>query len=204
MWNAVVDVLFPAQCAGCNVLGTGLCEVCAPLRRQRAVEIGLAGLRVRAYGEYSGTLRAAVLALKDGRRDVAGALGMRVAPLVDAGATLVPVPTTAKRRRVRGIDGVLLVARAAAGLRGARVVAALSQRAGDAQRGRTRGERLAARGRFTCDPQQVAGTTVVLLDDVCTTGATLEDCAWAVREAGGRVERAVVVAVTNDGAAWNR
>jgi predicted amidophosphoribosyltransferase len=37
---------------------------------------------------------------------------------------------------------------------------------------------------------------VTLFDDVCTTGSTLRDCAAAVREAGGLVEDAVVVAVT--------
>ncbi|MGB8965450.1 MAG: phosphoribosyltransferase, partial [Candidatus Cybelea sp.] len=40
----------------------------------------------------------------------------------------------------------------------------------------------------------IAARRVILFDDVCTTGATLRDCAAAVREAGGLVEDAVVVA----------
>jgi predicted amidophosphoribosyltransferase len=155
----------------------------------------MASLRVTAPAAYEGTMRSAVLALKDGRRDVAEALARVIAPFVPQGALLVPVPTTAKRRRLRGCDGVALVAQAAASLAGAQSIRALEQRAGDAQRGRTRRERLAACGRFRCDAAAVAGRHVILLDDVCTTGATLLDCSAAVREAGAEVEEALVIAV---------
>ncbi|MBV9718057.1 MAG: ComF family protein [Candidatus Eremiobacteraeota bacterium] len=193
-WRPLLDVLFPAQCANCNALGAGLCDACVP--RDGIVRVRFPALSVTAFGTYDGALRCAVLALKDGRRDVAEALGRIVAPLVGADALLVPIPTTAKRRRVRGLDGVAIVARAAAQIAGARVVPALEHRSGDAQRGRSRSQRLAARGRFACNPACVAARRVTLFDDVCTTGATLLDCAGSVREAGGIVEDAVVVAVT--------
>ncbi|HVA34457.1 MAG TPA: hypothetical protein VNG31_09930 [Candidatus Baltobacteraceae bacterium] len=200
-WRSLLDVVFPAQCASCNALGSGWCAACGP-HGLPPIRIALTDVAVVAYGSYEGALRTAVLALKDGRRDVAEALGERIAPLIARGSLLVPVPTTPARRRVRGFDGVTLVAASAARIAGAAVVVALEQRAGDAQRGRTRDQRLAASGRFACVDDRVAGCTVTLVDDVCTTGATLEDCVQAVRAAGGAVSGAVVVAATKGGPAW--
>jgi predicted amidophosphoribosyltransferase len=199
-WRTLLDVVFPAQCANCNAIGAGLCNACRP--NGKAVAVYLPSLRVAAVAAYEGSLRAAVLALKDGRRDVAEALGRIAAPLVPAGATLIPVPTTVKRRRGRGLDGVALVARCAAAIAGARVVLALDQRSGDAQRGRSRAQRLAAQGRFACHEAGVAGRRVTLFDDVCTTGSTLRDCADAIREAGGLVDDAIVVAVAKSPHPW--
>ncbi len=200
-WRLLLDVVFPAQCASCNGIGSGLCNACRP--NGKAVAVYLPTLRVAAVAAYEGSLRTAVLALKDGRRDVAEALGRITAPLVPAGATLIPVPTTVKRRRVRGLDGVALVARCAAAIAGARVVLALDQRSGDSQRGRSRAQRLAAQGRFACNAAGVAGRHVTLFDDVCTTGSTLRDCADAIREAGGLVDDAIVVAVAKSPHPWS-
>ncbi|MBV8499259.1 MAG: ComF family protein [Candidatus Eremiobacteraeota bacterium] len=199
-WRPLLDFFFPPQCASCNALGSGLCSSCAP--SGETIEVRLPRLKVTALGSYEDGLRAAVLALKDGRRDVAEALGAAVAPLVAPRELLVPIPTTAKRRRVRGMDGVALVARSAAVIAGAVVLPALEQRSGDAQRGRSRSQRLAARGRFACNAANVAGKRVTLFDDVCTTGSTLRDCADALREAGGLVEHAVVIAVAKSRDPW--
>ncbi|HEY8315071.1 MAG TPA: hypothetical protein VIG51_12990 [Candidatus Baltobacteraceae bacterium] len=151
-------------------------------------------LSVTALGAYDGVWRRAILALKDGRRDVATALGERLASLVRARSILVPVPTTKKRRAQRGFDGGDLLARIAAAESGATVIAGLRHLAGDAQRGRDRAARLAARGRFGWAAESLAGRRIVLVDDVATTGSTLEDCAATVRTAGGVVSEAIVVA----------
>lgn len=197
MLHRLIDFLFPAQCAACRRFGAGLCEECAP-QTNAAVTRALDSLDVFALGEYAGAYRAAVLAIKDGRRDVADALGERVAAMVFPGSVLVPVRTLRSRVRARGIDGVEAIARAAASRAGAEVRTALEVLSGTGQRGKRREDRLGSRGRFWCDRSLVDGVAVTLVDDVCTTGATLEDAASAIRAAGGIVTGALVAAVVLD------
>lgn len=195
MIQRLFSFAFPAQCAACRRPGRGLCERCAPVEAPLARD--LPTLRVTALANYTGAFKKAIHALKDGRRDVAYELGTRLAPLATGDLLFVPVPTPPSRRRTRGIDGVEYLANVAAHESGASVILALRCTGRVAQRGRTRVERLSARGRFECTSGLVRGTQIVLVDDVCTTGATLEDCAEALRREGARVSQAFVVAVAN-------
>ena len=199
--GALIDVLFPPACANCDAIGSGLCERCFP--HAEALQFTIGALHCIALGAYEGALRRAILALKSGRRDVAEALGVRLRPyvaLADAVDALIPVPTTTLRRRQRGFDQGELLARVIARPSAVPVAAALVQIAGDAQRGRSRSERLAAVGRFSVVAASLGNARrVILVDDVATTGASLTDCAAALRAAGVTVTRAIVAACAGYG-----
>jgi predicted amidophosphoribosyltransferase len=192
MLQHILDFVFPPQCGGCEAPGTGACERCLPYGAIASTK--LRTIHVVSLGCYDGSLRRAVLALKSGRRDVARSFAERLCEVVVPNDVLVPVPTTAARRRERGFDGCELMAKMIAERSGIEVHAQLAQIAGDRQRGRGRDARLSARGRFAWHGAPLDGRTVTLLDDVVTTGATLEDCAAVLRDAGAIVEKAIVVA----------
>jgi len=150
---------------------------------------------VRAAGAYRATLRRLVVGMKYARlRDRAWPLGELMAdrlrgwgPLAD-GAIVVPFPTTAAARRRRGFDPpALLAAEVARLLRLPGSPRSLS-RTGEPppQASLPRSGRLRApRGTVRVDrPERFRGRTVLLVDDVLTTGATADAAARALLRAG--------------------
>ena len=133
--------------------------------------------------------------MKHGERDAletfAGLLACAPLPLT---GTLVPVPTTRRRAAARGFDQAVVLARRLARLRGVTCAEMLVKR-GRAQEGRSRAQRLAAVGRFRLRPGACAqATAVTLIDDVCTTGATLADAMQTLGAAGVIVGGIIAVA----------
>ena len=145
-----------------------------------------------ALGAYDGALRRAVVAMKRGERDPLDAFAALFDGMPLEGV-LVPVPTTRRRVAARGFDQGVMLARRLAARRGL-VCGELLVKRGRPQEGRNRRDRLAAVGRFGLRPGAVLPDTVTLVDDVCTTGATLRDAAGTLRAAGVTVLGAAVVA----------
>lgn len=146
---------------------------------------------VRSIGPYVGTLRNIVHAMKyDGRRSLAKPLG---ALMRDAGGhrlaaceAAIPVPLHPHRRRERGFNQAHDLARQL----GLPVVTALARsRHTDTQTALPAADRhanVSGAFRTTRRVRALAGCSVVLVDDVRTTGATLEACAVVLKDSGVR------------------
>jgi ComF family protein len=198
--DALLDawaVLMPVECAGCGAPDRALCPACAasilPVPTPR---VTAGGLRVVSALRYEGAVRRVILALKEQHRtDVAAALATPLAAVLAASAPveLAPVPTSRAAYRRRGYDPVVLLLRGAA-LRPSRVLA--HARSTSRQKALGAHERAAnLRGAFVARAP-LAGRSFVLVDDVLTTGATLDEAARAIRAAGGEVVGAATLAFT--------
>ncbi|HZM97544.1 MAG TPA: ComF family protein [Vicinamibacterales bacterium] len=160
----------------------------------------------KSAGRYEGALRDIIHAFKyDGRRTLAVRLGatMRAAgsDILSTASCVVPVPLHPWRRLTRGFNQS---ADLAAQLDRPIVHALWRTRATTPQTGLTAsGRQRNVRDAFSMSPlisrrvrrTMLAGQIVVLVDDVRTTGATLDACARVLKEAGAREVRAITIAL---------
>jgi predicted amidophosphoribosyltransferase len=186
--------------ACCRRCGAPLpCPVdsCAECRGRR-----LAFERAWAPFAYTGPARAVVLGLK-GRGFTAGAPFMataiaRRAPPGALAGVLVPAPAHPERIRRRGDNQARELAAALARLTGLPVRDVLGLRAGARRQvGLERhARRLNAQGRIAARAPVPRGARIVLVDDIYTTGATLDAGATALAAAGAGPVTAVCFART--------
>ncbi len=181
--------LTPPFCHRCGypVPQAGLCALC---QAGSHAPQSLAGICSAAF--FEGPLQKAVHQFKYQRDAILAdslarlmlAAGPDPAP---AGSLVVPVPLAPDRLAARGYNQSELLARTYAEWRGLRLAprGALRVRPTAPQVGLSARERRQnVAGAFAGEQQLVAGRPVILIDDVCTTGATLDSCAEALRAAG--------------------
>ncbi|MEH0933810.1 ComF family protein [Micromonospora psammae] len=220
--------MLPARCAGCGgapATRRGFCPACAgelaalrpgPVRPTPAPP-DLPPCH--ALGPYAGALRQALLAYKErGRHGLARPLGALLAEVV-AGAVgearpvlLVPVPDTAAAARARYGDHLARLAghaaarlrRAGWDVRTARPLRA-SPRADSVtldRAGRAAAAASAFRTRGGRPGRDAAGRTVVVLDDIVTTGVTLAAVSRTLLAAGMTPKVTAVLAATQKRHRW--
>jgi ComF family protein len=211
--RAALDLLFPKWCVGCGKEGEFICYSCRehlvrvrpPLCPQcgkpqstgtlcSSCLSGQAAIDgIRSPFQFEGVIREAILQLKC--RNLR-ALSETLAELLSdylttnplPGEVLVPVPIHRKRLRERGYNQSSLLAQRLGKLTGLPVVDNCLTRQRHAlpqTQTRTVAERRTnVADAFNCPDQRLKGRQVLLVDDVATSGATLNACAAALKDAG--------------------
>ena len=155
-------------------------------------------LRATAIGPYDGRLRDVIQALKyDARPTIARHLARRMrlagASVLDGADLVVPVPLHRSRERARGFNQARELARhLGVPMRELLVRAKKTETQADLPAGRRHAN---VRNAFRLRPGvSLGGLVVVLVDDVSTTGATLNACASVLRGGGAADVRALTAA----------
>lgn len=217
--DAVLAALIAPPCVSCGhvldrPLAGAVCTQCWEVIGRATtpvVRLSSSVSSAAAVGEYEGSLRAIIHALKyDGRRSVAPPLTRLMADrgrdILRGADAVVPVPLHRRRERERGFNQAADLARGLGlpvWLMLQRVAPTRAQVALPAEeRHHNMRDAFAIRRRRwggRVRPPDLHGKVIVLVDDVMTTGATLDACARVVRGAGARDVRALTAARVGTG-----
>lgn len=209
--NLVLDLLFPPRCPFCRRAveedGTlcGDCQAALPWRVGRKAHRRIDLLEDCASAlSYHGLVRGCIHRFKfSRRRGYARVLGVLTAQCArdhfpQAFDVISWPPLSPKGLRRRGFDQAQLLAQAVAQDRNMAVTDLFQKKSSTRQQSRLKdpaARRANALGAYTLvAPQAVRDKTVLLVDDVVTTGATLSECARLLLLAGAKGVWAVTAA----------
>ncbi len=200
LFSSFLDLLFPPKCPFCGrVLDVpGICDACQKAlpwtEGEEAVRRGPDGFRCAAPLRYEGLAKEGLHRFKFRKMpSAAGPIGELIAQCAAehfSGEfdTVTWVPVSARRLRQRGYDQARLLAESACRLWDARPLPLLRKTVHNpAQSGLQESAQRRANvlGVYEpADPERISGRRILLVDDICTTGATLGECVRVLREAG--------------------
>ena len=213
----IASIFAPHYCCSCGRIGAILCESCKyniieePFGACIACNKPTSDIenlcrtcqqsysRAWCVGVREGALKELINRYKFER---ARAASQPLADLLDATLPALPqdmivvsVPTIAPHIRQRGYDHMARIARHLAKQRGLVCAPLVRRTSKTVQHGATRATRLKqAKNAFTV-PFDCSGKHILLIDDVCTTGATLEYAARSLREKGAADVWVAVISV---------
>lgn len=212
LWRAL-DWLYPPLCCNCNQIGAEICPTCwdsivllagrpacpvcgKPMPKSDLCPDCRANPpdfdQLKSWGVYAGALRSLVKGIKFERK--LGLVPFLIQPLSEvirawgpAVDWVSPVVLAPKRQRQRGYNQSALIAQRIAGRLDLPYSERILTRVREThtQVGLNADERRQnMRDAFTADAQYCRGKSILLIDDIATTGATLNACARALRAAG--------------------
>jgi competence protein ComFC len=209
----LIDFFFPRCCVGCGKRGDFLCAGCrqklprllSPFCQKCGKPGASGGLCPACWGQetaidgirsvfrFEGVVRQAIHELKyRNLKAISGCLAELMASYVQAnpmhGEVLVPVPLHLRRLRERGYNQSSLLAKELGKLIALPLIDGGLRRLKDslpqARTTTVEERRRNVANAFACPDERLSGMSVILIDDVCTSGATLEACAKAIKHAG--------------------
>ena len=211
MIERVLQIVAPHPCSGCAKVGSVLCDDCKydiisepfmgcilcgrPEISGICVAHDSSIARAFTVSSRTGSLEAAINRLKfQNTKAAAGTLAELLhtsLPLLPSDIQIVPIPTVRSHIRQRGYDHVALIVRHLAAFRGVPITQALRRKSNATQHTVGKKERIAqSKQAFTlseASKNALSGQLVLLVDDIVTTGSTLQSAAKLLHEAGATV-----------------
>ncbi len=215
MIDTALSIVAPHYCYNCQKTGSVLCDSCKYDIVDEAIEACIicnapepSGICVSCRTFYEkawhiGSREGALLQLindykfervRVAYKAAADLLDMYI-PDLPADTVVVPIPTIAAHIRQRGYDHTALIAKAFARKRGLTYTPLLKRATTSHQRGASRSERFKqAAAAFSVGSAVESQPPYLLIDDVLTTGATLQYAAKTLHDAGAQHVWAAIIA----------